>query len=223
MRVDVLACLKVGEIRTTSGVKKLTFLKVPDQELGENDAMTTFEGEKIAIRAKESVVNAALFGDGRSRFTLAHELGHAVLHSGAPKARPTVSKGPYKSIAPSGSAERQANVFAAAFLVGDHLADSMDSAEKLSTEFGVSLKVAEIEFERVEKRKNRTKSVERVRQLTEEFKRATTPVKSAMSYLPDACSVCKSQMLFPVGPKIMCQHCDTIFDRFQDGDEEGIA
>jgi hypothetical protein len=38
------------------------------------------------------------------------------------------------------------------------------------------------------------------------------------TFLNELCSCCGQQRLFPVGHKYMCQACDAVYDRFQDGD-----
>jgi hypothetical protein len=78
--VDVLNCLKHEKIWTLFGTKALNFQVRPDKELGISDGSTIVSKEVITITVKQSVRDAALMGDGRSRNTLAHELGHGVMH-----------------------------------------------------------------------------------------------------------------------------------------------
>jgi hypothetical protein len=61
------------------------------------------------------------------------------------------------------SAEHQAKVFAAAFLIHDEDAARMASATEISEEFGVSLKAARICFDRLQQEAERRRSAERVR------------------------------------------------------------
>src|SRR5579862_8649041 len=79
-RVDVLACLKGKTVWTVSGEKGLNFQTPPDTEMGAKDGSTSFGKRIVTIAIKQSVCQTALIGDGRSRNTLAHELGHAVMH-----------------------------------------------------------------------------------------------------------------------------------------------
>lgn len=45
------------------------------------EGVTYRQGDQVFIDIPESTYTSASNGDGRSRFTLAHEIGHAVLHS----------------------------------------------------------------------------------------------------------------------------------------------
>ena len=67
-----------------------------------------------AIDMREDAYNALCNGDGRARFTAAHEIGHLCLHSGmSPRAAE-----PIQNIIPRHvSLEKQANDFAASFLM----------------------------------------------------------------------------------------------------------
>lgn len=81
-RVDVLACLAWRSIRTINGKKRLSLQVRPDFELGTADGTTSHGKDFVTIAVKQSVRDAAFMGDGRARNTLAHELGHAVMHDG---------------------------------------------------------------------------------------------------------------------------------------------
>ena len=56
-------------------------------DMREAEGHTCPNGEFIELR--EDVYEAAWSGDGRARFTAAHELGHYVLHTDIPLARAT--------------------------------------------------------------------------------------------------------------------------------------
>ena len=82
---------------------------------------------------------------------------------------------------------------------------------------GVSLQAARIFFEQVQEEMARPALSERLRQLAEQI--APKPATSiSPAYLNELCSRCGQQKLFPVGHKFMCQACDAVYDRFQDGD-----
>src|SRR5262249_59119585 len=86
--VDVLACLSQPTIWTIKGERILHLHVRPDQEMGLKDGNTTFRVDGIHIELKQSAGDIAQFGEGRSRNTCAHELGHAVLyHDKGPMAR----------------------------------------------------------------------------------------------------------------------------------------
>ncbi len=50
------------------------------------EGSTTFEDGRFVVRIRSTVWAMAMLGDGRSRFTVAHELGHVVLHGAELKA-----------------------------------------------------------------------------------------------------------------------------------------
>jgi hypothetical protein len=114
-RVDVLSCLKRDSILTVSGEQRLNFQPRPDGEMGSADASTTFGKGIVTVSVKQSVCGAALMGDGRSRNTLAHEMGHGVMHNGSEMFRRMNGNLTPKYIMPYESAEHQAKVFAPAF------------------------------------------------------------------------------------------------------------
>lgn len=113
------------------------------------------------------------------------------------------------------SAEHQAKIFASAFLIHDEDAAKMDNAEAISVEFGVSMQAAEICFERLRKKEERTRSAERVRKIAEETKALLQNPK----YLPDPCNACGNETLISIGAtKVHCITCGFNGDQLQDGD-----
>jgi hypothetical protein len=217
--VNVLSLIQTGTVCTVRGDKKLVFRVVPDVELGDNDAVTTYAPGVVEITCKMSVRDRAALGVGRDRMTLAHELGHAVLHEGPAKARATGAVGRTKInwIAPFESAEHQAKVFAAAFLIVDEFAEQASSAEEVSVLFGVSIEAAEIYFARLIERQDRPKSVARVKQLAAEFARSISGGVKKTRYLATACQTCGQSTLIPIGGKYLCDTCERIGD-LPDGD-----
>jgi hypothetical protein len=144
--VNVLAILDRKEIPTVFGLKRLVLNIVDDAALDGNDALTIFGNALVTISVKRAVHNEAKLGVGRARMTLAHELGHAVVHKGPPMARATGAYGVsrHRWIKPFESAEHQAKVFAAALLINDVSGEFVESAEQASVRFGISLEAAEI-------------------------------------------------------------------------------
>ena len=55
------------------GRKELVYEIVDDEQMERDDGKTEFLENKVIISAKRSVHQKALWGDGRSRMTLAHE------------------------------------------------------------------------------------------------------------------------------------------------------
>jgi Zn-dependent peptidase ImmA (M78 family) len=76
--------------------------------------------------------------------TLAHELGHLVMHPGAAKLRMESGNRTPPKIRPYESAEWQARKFAAFFLLPTHVVRQFGSAREVADSCQVSLQAAEI-------------------------------------------------------------------------------
>lgn len=221
--VNILRCLELGSVLTLYGRKQLVFLVVDDAELEGIDAKTEFSNDVVTITCKRSVRDRAAVGVGRDRMTLAHELAHAVLHHSVPMFRVAGAAGVTDLAKHSAhtSAEHQAKVFAAAFLIHDEYAADMISAEQISEEFGVSLKAAEVCFDRLRRKAERQRSAERVRKSADEtIALLRGKLQKPPTYLPDPCS-CGMSTLRWEGTKVRCDSCGFFGDRFQDGDKAG--
>ena len=101
-------------------------------EMGDAEGLTCPHG--TFIRLREDVYQQAWDGNGRARFTAAHELGHYVLHAGAPLARVKQSER-YPSYRLS---EPQANFFAASILMPRRFITDADDASTVAKSHGVS-------------------------------------------------------------------------------------
>jgi hypothetical protein len=220
--VNILRVLRSGSVQTLYGRKKLILKIVEDDELGTVDAKTDFSADTVTITCKRCVEERATVGVGRDRMTLAHELGHAVMHSGAAAFRHTGAAGAtsISAVDPYESAEHQAKVFASAFLIHDREAPGM-TANEISVHFGVSLEAAEICFKRLLKKAERVRSAERVLKMMEELKaRLRTSEPKQRSYLDEICIVCSQKTLVPNGnANVSCDTCGFNGPRFQDGDK----
>lgn len=154
--------------------------------------------------------------------TLAHELGHAVLHCGTVMHRGTGASGPtaLSRINPEESAEHQAKVFASAFLIDDKVAAELGDAEEVSVQFGVSLTAAKICLERLAYETERAESAARVQQLSEEVKVKLLGRAQAdrPNYVDGMCLGCGSKTVIPIGNKLLCDMCGHISDQLPDGD-----
>jgi Zn-dependent peptidase ImmA (M78 family) len=150
--------------------------------------------------------------------TLAHELGHAVIHNGVEMPRRALRNITPKWLSPFESAEHQGRVFAPAFLINDLIAKTLSSADEISIEFGISYESAKIYFEELTALRDRGKTTEKIRRIADEFRQSVTSVASKPHFINEVCTVCGNQTVFPVGCKFMCQTCDNVIDRFQDGD-----
>jgi Zn-dependent peptidase ImmA (M78 family) len=108
-----------------------------DFQVEEDAIMGRLEGltdtQRPIIKLRNSVYLALERGDGRSRFTAAHEFGHLVLHCGLPTYRAFSDE--YQ---PLHDPERQANIFAAAFLMPRQAFLACRSVREAMTKFGVS-------------------------------------------------------------------------------------
>lgn len=218
--VDILSCLQQSSIWTVLGPRRLKYEVLPDAEMGSNYGLTTFVGDTVLIQVRKSVDGQAFFGEGRARNTLSHELGHGVLgHDKAPMARGLLGNTTRKWLAPFESAEHQVKVFAPAFLINDDFARTMQCAEEISAAFGISLESARIYFEKIREERDRAKNSELIASKAREFRESVfAPPSQTVSFIQDLCTLCQQPKLFPVGNKYMCQNCNAVFDRFQDGD-----
>ena len=106
------------------------------EEMGCAEGYTCPSGNFIMLR--EDVYTRACAGEGRARFTAAHELGHWRLHTNIPLARVKHGDG----TKPYCLAEPQANQFAAEFLMPERFIDAGDNEDILIQRFGVSWEAA---------------------------------------------------------------------------------
>lgn len=102
-----------------------------DREMGHMDGLT--DDQKPIIYLKESVYHGLERGEARPRMTAAHEFGHLVLHCGMPTYRAFSDE--YQ---PLYDPERQANIFAAAFLMPAAAFKRCGTVREAMERFGVS-------------------------------------------------------------------------------------
>ncbi|MFV1602323.1 MULTISPECIES: ImmA/IrrE family metallo-endopeptidase [unclassified Phaeobacter] len=106
------------------------------EEMGSAEGYTCPNGDFIMLR--EDVYHGACAGEGRARFTCAHELGHWAMHTNIPLARAKSGDG-----TPSFRlAEPQANQFAAEFLMPACFVSHIDDEDDIMLRFGVSWEAA---------------------------------------------------------------------------------
>ncbi|MCA1372307.1 MULTISPECIES: ImmA/IrrE family metallo-endopeptidase [unclassified Bradyrhizobium] len=213
--------LRSNKILTLRGEKPLRYHVVDDHVLGTKDARTEEIDGTIVITAKRTIDSQACWGDDRPRMTLAHELGHAVLHatSGAIDHRPTGAAGTtsLSKINASESAEHQAKVFASAFLIDDLRAAELASPFEISAEFIVSLSAAEICYERLQIERERAEAAARVLKSNEAHQALMRRNERRPNYLQAICPACKSQTLLPLATKVGCESCGYVGDHPEDG------
>lgn len=136
---DILEMIEKAsrEFRDTQG---LNVIFRPDSEMGAEEARAESNPPLISVR--ESLRSR----ENRLRSTLAHELGHVLLHPGVPKFRKEVATGSPANLSVLQSAEAQAWVFARAFLMPSWKVAQATSALNLSLRCRVSLDIAEIRY-----------------------------------------------------------------------------
>lgn len=117
-----------------------------DEKMSDDEARTEFEPLRICVR--ESLRDAVANEVPRLRSTLAHELGHAVLHDVMPKSRKNSGDGKVAYLAAFKVEEGEAWIFARAFLMPSWKVQQVSSALELSIKCRVSLEMAEIRFAR---------------------------------------------------------------------------
>ena len=203
-RVDPLLLETAGEIWTVRGKKPFALEFASDAEMPGNSGLTVYDRSKIVVKIPRRVRHRAFMGDGYARYTIAHELGHVVLHvdklmEGAALPRRHGGNVSVPWIPKFKSAEHQAMVFAGAFLINDDTARALSSADEVSVQAGVSLTAARIYFEQVQEDLARPASAARVRKIADEVRAALAPrpVSSQVSFLNEVCSCCGQQKLFP--------------------------
>lgn len=113
-------------------------LEITDHsEMNGAEGFTDPSGSFMMIR--EDVYVKALSGDGRARFTVAHELGHMILHTG----QPLLARAPSNhNLKPYELSEPQANKFAAELLMPPAYFKSTDTVSIVADRHGVSMDAA---------------------------------------------------------------------------------
>jgi Zn-dependent peptidase ImmA (M78 family) len=104
------------------------------------EAYTAFNPPRIVLR--EDVYERAYKNDTHCRFTVAHELGHLFLHWSFPRPRLAPEAQKPSDPSPSGRIEKEANQFAAAFLMPREVATRIGHPQRLAHVCGVSKQAA---------------------------------------------------------------------------------
>lgn len=125
-----------------------SFVVVEDNEIIGKYAETIPELNVIIVN--NSTYLGALSGNKRDRFTLAHELGHYLLHNDVITKLARTNDEKHKVTPHYCKVEWQANTFAGELLVSKNLVVGMTPSE-ISEKCGVSIDVAEIQYEKYKK------------------------------------------------------------------------
>jgi hypothetical protein len=126
----------------------LEFEIVDDWELLGMEAQTKPDDDSIQIR--QSVYDLAAKGDGHCRFTLAHELGHLLLHKDQEPVSYARGEIPKHEIYED--SEWQADVFASELLMDSRLVDPNKSASEVASKFGTSATAAAMKIRDMKKK-----------------------------------------------------------------------
>ena len=132
-RVDMLRLI---EWVLPRHLDKYWFEIVPDHELGHAEATTSTTDRLIKI--SQSCYDAARAGHARYPFTLAHEFGHLMLHTGKPA---SLARGDVKAFV---DPEWQADNFAGAFLAPAEMVRACGSVSELMRRSGLSREAADV-------------------------------------------------------------------------------
>ncbi len=119
-----------------------TYDILPRAEMGPNHGLTDHQNRKLLIR--EDVYVGACDGNGRDRATLAHELGHVILHGPARLAR-RMDAG--QRLEAYRSPEWQAKAFAGELLVFHRLVGQCPNHVAAAELFGVSDAAAQYQWQ----------------------------------------------------------------------------
>lgn len=116
-------------------------------EMGSAEGLTCPSGSFIRVR--EDVYEQACRNGARARFTLAHEFGHFLLHTG--QNRPLERARPDEQLRAFESAEKQADRFAATLLMPADLISADLGIRGIVQNFGVSHAAAEVRWDKLQK------------------------------------------------------------------------
>lgn len=159
--------VSVLELELPKLLPQVSIVVEKDTVLDDIEAYTQYDPPLIVLR--QGVYYSAVRSDGRARMTLAHELGHLLLHkSAAPLHRAPAKYRSMEGLKPFASAEYQAKVFASAFLMPEWIVCSFSDPIELSQHCAVSIKAATIRLNQV-KVKPRPQLPEIVAQTIDEF------------------------------------------------------
>jgi Zn-dependent peptidase ImmA (M78 family) len=111
------------------------FRVAEDREMGSLDGLT--DSTRPIITLKNSVYHALQRGDHRARMTAAHEFGHLLLHCRVPVGYASSSRRD-----PLRDPERQADIFASAFLMPREAFVRCSTVAEVRRKFGVSMDAA---------------------------------------------------------------------------------
>ncbi|MBM7073488.1 ImmA/IrrE family metallo-endopeptidase [Shewanella sp. 202IG2-18] len=137
--MDVIALL---EFVLPSNISNFEYDFIEKGKMKGNLGITIPDENKIYIR--EDVYDGACEGDGHHRMTIAHEIGHLLLHKGLPSSFARIDED--IKIPAYRCSEWQANCFGGELLIPSISVTESDNAYSLVKRFGVSMSAAEIQL-----------------------------------------------------------------------------
>jgi IrrE N-terminal-like domain len=149
---------------------------------------------KVILYVHEEVWKLANMGDPKSRYILAHELGHIILHRGERQEYSDTGASRYKAFPPERQAENQANWFADAFLAPDNLVSRFSSPLEFSLKMDFPGEYAVRRFDEVQYVARKFKS----------FRQRDSHNKD---HIGEACSICANFTLVRNGSQLRCDIC----------------
>lgn len=209
--------LEKKSVLTRFGEKQFEYRIVPDVELGGDEAITLVSEKHVRILIARSTYDRLRSLDRRARFTIAHELGHGVLHKNAVQLARSREINTKRVVPAYTSVERQAEVFASFFLVSDRMAERAESTDDLE-KYLISSAAADVRWEKEQTRRSRGRISAELKALSVELRRTGSPASNPrLTAL--RCPVCQERKLFAVGAKYLCGGlCNRVYDAFPDGD-----
>ncbi len=131
------------------------YVRVPDHEMPDVEGMYNPDAKLLAI--PERIFSDMNNDKPRARFTIAHEVSHAILGHAEIRFRHTELKAYERAKLNIRREESEANRAAAFILAPDHIVSTCNSVEEVMTKCGPSRKAAEIrksEFDADQRRKS---------------------------------------------------------------------
>lgn len=116
----------------------------------EREQMTNSHGltdpDQLIMLIRRDVYDGACRGQGRDRFTLAHELGHLILHGGGRYLERADPRAPPPTHKKWEDSEWQADTFASELLMPITVVKKCKTPGELAVRAGVSVSAAEVRF-----------------------------------------------------------------------------
>ncbi|HEY8125724.1 MAG TPA: ImmA/IrrE family metallo-endopeptidase [Methylocystis sp.] len=177
-QIEFLVGRTIGQL----GVLHLDLFKYDAEDL----AWVSFK-PRLTLHVHQEIWMDARLGEPKSRFILAHELGHIFLHGHYRQAFSHDGKGHLKAWPEEERAEPQANWFAEQFLAPDHLAGSCKDQVSLCQQFDFPEMYAADRMSRLKSRR--------------------------ASYVGEACPECGNFTVVRNGTNLKCETCGTAIRR----------